>query len=46
MKIKFKFDFSEDVDGFTSKDLKVTGGKKVKSLVPAIAILWLFPRKK
>ena len=28
--IKFKFEFSEDVDGFTSKDLKVTGGTKGK----------------
>ncbi len=28
--IKFKFDFSEKVDGFTSKDLKVSGGTKGK----------------
>ncbi|QNI81397.1 hypothetical protein SynRS9907_00539 [Synechococcus sp. RS9907] len=28
--IKFKFDFSEKVDGFTSKDLKISGGTKGK----------------
>ncbi|QNI98452.1 Ig-like domain-containing protein [Synechococcus sp. RS9902] len=28
--VKFKFNFSEKVDGFKSKDLKVSGGKKGK----------------